>query len=199
LLAVWITRVNTDSPTSSLHRLLANPIFLSNYTVELQCLQRAPGRRVTEKSHFSTLNVGLAGTGNQTQATCLAGSVSRRSAIHYAFLQGVTCKAFSHAVQCVVEPVKKVFGSPRSTGETKSFFPQLLFCRRRFMPHSPLFLPPPLATASTESPLCLSAASFQKLCADAAATRKGDKTPRYSDSHVIHTERKFPTSELMLL
>jgi hypothetical protein len=39
----------------------------------------------TEKSHFSTLNVGLAGTGNRTQATCLAGSVTRRSAIHYAF------------------------------------------------------------------------------------------------------------------
>jgi hypothetical protein len=81
-----ITRVNTDSPTSSLHRLLATAIFLSNYTVQLQCLQRAPGCRVTEKCHFSTLNVGLAGTGNQTQATCLAGSVSRRSAIHYAIL-----------------------------------------------------------------------------------------------------------------
>jgi hypothetical protein len=81
---VWlITRVNTDSPTSSLHRLLATAIFLSNYTVQLQCLQRAPGRRVTEKCHFSTLNVGLAGTGNRTQATCFAGSVSRRSAIHY--------------------------------------------------------------------------------------------------------------------
>jgi hypothetical protein len=53
--------------------------------VQLQCLQRAPGCRVTEKCHFSTLNVGLAGTGNHTQATCLAGSVSRRSAIHYAF------------------------------------------------------------------------------------------------------------------
>jgi hypothetical protein len=52
--------------------------------VQLQCLQRAPGRRVTEKSHFSALNVGLAGTGNRTQATCLAGSVSRRSAIHFA-------------------------------------------------------------------------------------------------------------------
>jgi hypothetical protein len=37
------------------------------------------------KSHFSTLKVGLAGTGNRTQATCLAGSVARRSAIHYAF------------------------------------------------------------------------------------------------------------------
>jgi hypothetical protein len=48
-------------------------------------LPRAPGRRVTEKCHFSTLNVGLAGTGNRTQATCLAGSVSRRSAIHYAY------------------------------------------------------------------------------------------------------------------
>jgi hypothetical protein len=58
--------------------------FLSNCTVQLQCLQRAPRHRVTEKRHFSTLNVGLAGTGNRTQATCLAGSVSRRSAIHYA-------------------------------------------------------------------------------------------------------------------
>jgi hypothetical protein len=58
--------------------------FLSNYTVQLQCLQHAPGRRVTEKSHFSTLNVGLARTGNRTRATCLAGSVSRHSAIHYA-------------------------------------------------------------------------------------------------------------------
>jgi hypothetical protein len=47
--------------------------FLSNYTVQLQCLQRAPGRRVTEKRHFSTLNAGLAGTVNRTQATCLAG------------------------------------------------------------------------------------------------------------------------------
>jgi hypothetical protein len=34
---------------------------------------------------LSTLNVSLAGTGNRTQATCLAGSVSRRSAIHYAY------------------------------------------------------------------------------------------------------------------
>jgi hypothetical protein len=83
-----ITRVNTDSPTSSLHRLLATAIFLSNFTVQLQCLQRASRRRVTEKSHFSTLNVGLAGTGNRTQATCLAGCVSTRSAIHYAFVKG---------------------------------------------------------------------------------------------------------------
>jgi hypothetical protein len=60
------TWVCIDSPTLSLHRLLATAIFFSNYTVKLQ---RAPGRRVTEKRHFSTLNVGLAGSGNQTRAT----------------------------------------------------------------------------------------------------------------------------------
>jgi hypothetical protein len=47
-------------------------------------LENVPLSRVTEKSNFSTLNVGLAGTGNLTRATCMAGSVSRRSAIHYA-------------------------------------------------------------------------------------------------------------------
>jgi hypothetical protein len=74
-----------SSQPQSLNRLLATAKKLSNYTVQLQCLQRAPGRRVTEKSYFSTLIIGLAGTGNQTQATCLAGSVSKRSAIHYAY------------------------------------------------------------------------------------------------------------------
>jgi hypothetical protein len=78
-------RPGTGVQPQSLNRLLATAIFLSNYTVQLQCLQRAPGRRVTEKSPFSTLNVGLAGTGNRIQATCLAGSVSRHSAIHYAY------------------------------------------------------------------------------------------------------------------
>jgi hypothetical protein len=72
--------------TWSLHRLLATAIFISNYTVQLQCLQRAPCRRESEKSHFSTLNVGLARTGNRTRATCMAGTVARRSAIHFACL-----------------------------------------------------------------------------------------------------------------
>jgi hypothetical protein len=62
---------NLKSPQTT-----CNCIFLSNYKVQLHCLQRAPGCRVTEKSHFSTRNLGLDGTGNQTQATCLAGSVA---------------------------------------------------------------------------------------------------------------------------
>jgi hypothetical protein len=60
-----------------------------NLFYNLNCSARecAPWRRVTEKSHFSTLNVGLDGTGNRTQSTCLAGSVTRRSAINYAILR----------------------------------------------------------------------------------------------------------------
>jgi hypothetical protein len=37
----------------------------------------------TEKSHFSSLNVGLAGSGNRTRLPCVAGSVARHSAIYY--------------------------------------------------------------------------------------------------------------------
>jgi hypothetical protein len=57
--------------------------FKPFYNLNYSARERAPWRRVTEKSHFSTLNVGLAGTGNWTQATCLTGSDSRRSDIHY--------------------------------------------------------------------------------------------------------------------
>jgi hypothetical protein len=45
----------------SLHRPWLLQIFISNYTVQLQCLQCAPGSRVTEKAIFSALIVGLAG------------------------------------------------------------------------------------------------------------------------------------------
>jgi hypothetical protein len=41
------------------------------YNLNCSAQERAPWRRVTEKSHFSTLNVGLAGTGNRTQAASL--------------------------------------------------------------------------------------------------------------------------------
>jgi hypothetical protein len=66
LLTVFYFKVRpgTGVQPQSINRLLATTNFLSNYTVQLQCLQRATGRRVTEKSHFSTLNVGLAGTRN---------------------------------------------------------------------------------------------------------------------------------------
>jgi hypothetical protein len=60
-LLTYKVRPGTGVQPQSLNRLLAAAIFLSNYTVQLQCLQCAPGHRVTEKSNFSTLNVGLGG------------------------------------------------------------------------------------------------------------------------------------------
>jgi hypothetical protein len=62
------------------------PLRFSSQAFNVGYQAGAPGRRVTEKSHFSMLNVGLAGTGNQTQDTCFAGIVTRRLAIHYAFI-----------------------------------------------------------------------------------------------------------------
>jgi hypothetical protein len=43
-----------------------------------------PDAGLLKRAIFSTLNVGLAGTGNQTLATCVASSGTIRSAIHYA-------------------------------------------------------------------------------------------------------------------
>jgi hypothetical protein len=78
-------RVPSVSPTSKSHQILATAKFLTRFIISIAVLENVPLSRVTEKSNFSTLNVGLAGTGKRTRATCMAGSVSRRSAIHYAF------------------------------------------------------------------------------------------------------------------
>jgi hypothetical protein len=52
--------------------------------MQLQCLQRAPGR-MHKRANFSTLIVGLVGTGDQTRAICVAGSGVNHSAILYDF------------------------------------------------------------------------------------------------------------------
>jgi hypothetical protein len=69
--------------TSSLALL---QFFLTHFIISIAVLENEPPEAgLHKRATFSTLNVGLAGTGNQTQATCVAGSVARRSAIHYAF------------------------------------------------------------------------------------------------------------------
>jgi hypothetical protein len=57
-LKMWVTLACTTVK-------ILNPFYNLNCCAR----ERAPWPRVTEKSHFSTPNVGLAGTGNQTQAT----------------------------------------------------------------------------------------------------------------------------------
>jgi hypothetical protein len=46
---------------------LATAKFLTHFIISIAVLENLPLSRVTEKSNFSTLNVGLAGTGNRTQ------------------------------------------------------------------------------------------------------------------------------------
>jgi hypothetical protein len=65
---------------------LATANFLTQFIISIAVLKNVPpDAGLQKRDTFSTLNIGLAGTGNQTRATCGAGSVARRSAIHYAF------------------------------------------------------------------------------------------------------------------
>jgi hypothetical protein len=81
--------------------------FISFYDHNCSAQERAPCCRVTEKSHFSTLNVGLAGTGNRTQATCLEGNVTRRSSIRYAFDFQCKCACPSSLKGQLLQDVKE--------------------------------------------------------------------------------------------
>jgi hypothetical protein len=59
---------------------------LTHFIISIAVLENvSPGTGLQKRATFSTLNVGLAGTGNQTRATCVASSGTNRSAIHYAY------------------------------------------------------------------------------------------------------------------
>jgi hypothetical protein len=88
----WCTIVTFDMRNSTYYadpglKILLLLQFLSDYAVQLQCLQRAPrGRRVTEKSNFSTLIVGLAGTRDRTHAAVLPTAPSTTTPCFQCFL-----------------------------------------------------------------------------------------------------------------
>jgi hypothetical protein len=66
--------------------LCASVIFLTHFIISIAVLENVPpDAGLQKRATFSTLNVGLAGTGNQTWATCVASSGASRSAIHYTF------------------------------------------------------------------------------------------------------------------
>jgi hypothetical protein len=61
-------------------------ILLTYFIISIAVLENVPhDTGLQKRATFSNLNVGTAGTGDQTRATCVAGSVARRSAIHYAY------------------------------------------------------------------------------------------------------------------
>jgi hypothetical protein len=64
----------------------ATAIFFTHFIISIAVLENVPpDAGLQKRATFSDLNVGLAGTGNQTPATCVASSDTNRSAIHYAF------------------------------------------------------------------------------------------------------------------
>jgi hypothetical protein len=70
-LKMWDTFAYTDA------------IFLTHFIILIAVLENVPPEAgLHKRATFSTLNIGLAGTGNQTRATCVAGSVARRSAMN---------------------------------------------------------------------------------------------------------------------
>jgi hypothetical protein len=59
--------------------------IVTHFIISIAVLKNVrPGAGLQKRATFSTLNVGLARTGNWTRATYVASSVARRSAIHYA-------------------------------------------------------------------------------------------------------------------
>jgi hypothetical protein len=59
--------------------------FLTHFIISIAVLENVPpDEGLQKRATFSTLNVGLAGTGNRPRATCVASSGTNRSALHYA-------------------------------------------------------------------------------------------------------------------
>jgi hypothetical protein len=86
-LGTWQGSTSTVQPPRSLHRLLATlKIINPFYNLNCSAWERTPDAGLQKRATFSTLNIGLAGTGNQTRATCVASSVVTRSAIHYTYI-----------------------------------------------------------------------------------------------------------------
>jgi hypothetical protein len=61
--------------------------FLTHFIISIALLENVPpDAGLQTRATFSTLNIGLPGTGNRTRATCVASSGFNRLAIHYAYL-----------------------------------------------------------------------------------------------------------------
>jgi hypothetical protein len=126
---------NVKSPQT-----LATANFLTHYIISIAVLENVPpDTELQKRATFSTLNVGLAGTGNRTRATCVAGSVARRSAIHYAF-----CPAF------LVGKISLGVNTPSSSGNVYFANGQPDRILVPYLCHSPSVSPPNVPTASDD-------------------------------------------------
>jgi hypothetical protein len=97
----------------------ATAICLTHFIIWIAVLENVPPYAGLQKrATFSTLNVGLAGTGKQTRATCVASSGVNRSAIHYA---SSVWACFTH--DKLMEPARPIFHKECSMqSKTQDYF-----------------------------------------------------------------------------
>jgi hypothetical protein len=93
---------------------------LTHFIISIAVLENVPPNAgLHKRATFSTLNVGLAGTGNQTRATCVASSVASRSAIHYASVAQTRTAFFT---MCIVKLLEKMISANAKKGGFHLFF-----------------------------------------------------------------------------
>jgi hypothetical protein len=86
----------------------ATAIFLTHFIISIAVLENVlPDAGLQKRATFSTLNIGLAGTGNRSRATCVACSGTIRSAIHYESYRSegtkITAEGTVGAPTCLVQ------------------------------------------------------------------------------------------------
>jgi hypothetical protein len=93
----------------------ATAIFLTYFIISIAVLENVPpDAGLQKRATFSTLYVGLAGTGNWTRATCVASSGTNRSAIYYA-------SHLNDSMNMKIRPTLSFQRSSRSQGKPRSF------------------------------------------------------------------------------
>jgi hypothetical protein len=102
--------------------------FLTKFIISIALLENVPpDTGLQKRATFTTLNVGLAGTGNRARATCVAISGTTRSAIHYAcriwFIQFFQHACSDLSLSCDILQTEKLKFSNRCI-----FFQGVLAC-----------------------------------------------------------------------
>jgi hypothetical protein len=79
--------------------------FSTHYIISIAVLENvSPDTGLQKRATFSTLNVGLAGTGNQTRATCVASSGTNQPLSHPLRLPPLKTNVCLHSVSVKPSP-----------------------------------------------------------------------------------------------
>jgi hypothetical protein len=110
---------------------------LTHFTISIAVLESVPPNAGLEKrATCSTLNVGVAGFGNQNRVTCVASSGTNRSAIHYAYL--ICTQIVKEVVWRIVHGFVHVYTAPKLNKRRKGEGMWFQTIQSLFMPTVPV-------------------------------------------------------------